>query len=204
LESTSHTVSIVSNSVQSEVQAQSPAAIAALIEALLFVADEPVSLERLANALTTDVATVDAAIELLRVQTAERGIRVQRKGLRVQMVTAPETAGMIERFLGLDLSGKLSPAALETLAITAYRQPITRADIDAVRGVNSDSVLRSLMTKGLVEEVGRLDQAGRPILYGTTFEFLQHFGLQDLSQLPPLEPDATESVGVAAHETTRP
>jgi len=115
-------------------------------------------------------------------------MRLQRKGQRVQLVTAPEAAGVIERFMGLDLSSRLSPAALETLAIVAYTQPITRSDVDGVRGVNSDSVLRSLTTKGLIEEIGRLDQAGRPILYGTTFEFLQHFGLSDLSELPPLEP----------------
>jgi segregation and condensation protein B len=160
-----------------------------LVEALLFVADEPVSLERLAAVLLVEPAMLDRAITELQANSAARGIRVQRKGQRVQMVTAPEAAPAIERFLGLDLASRLSPAALETLAIVAYRQPVTRADVDAVRGVQSDSVLRSLVNKGLGEEVGRLDQAGRPILYGTTFEFLQHFGLQDLTQLPALEPE---------------
>ena len=94
--------------------------------------------------------------------------------------------------LGLDLSGKLSPATLEALAIVAYKQPVTRSEVDAVRGVQSDYVMRSLVSKGLIEEIGRLDQAGRPIIYGTTFEFLQHFGLTDLSELPPLEPDEFE------------
>ena len=102
------------------------------------------------------------------------------------MVTAPEAAGYVRRFLGLELTGKLSPAALETLAVVAYRQPTTRADVEAVRGVNSDSVLRTLINRGLIEEQGRLDQAGRPIVYGTTFEFLQHFGLSGIDQLPPL------------------
>jgi len=165
-----------------------PTSLAPVIEALLFVADEPTSLERLAQTLMVDETLVDQAVELLRGLYAGRGMRVQRKGRRVQLVTAPEAAAVIERFMGLDLSSRLSPAALETLAIVAYKQPITRSDIDGVRGVNSDSVLRSLMTKGLIEEIGRLDQAGRPILYGTTFEFLQHFGLSDLSELPPLEP----------------
>jgi segregation and condensation protein B len=89
--------------------------------------------------------------------------------------------------LGLELTGKLSPAALETVAIVAYRQPITRAEIEAVRGVNSDSVLRTLINRGLIEELGRLDQAGRPIIFGTTFDFLQQFGITSLEQLPPLE-----------------
>jgi len=169
--------------------------LAPLIEALLFVADEPASVERLAQTLMTDEATVEGALALLQEQSAGRGLRLQRKGQRVQWVTAPEAAGVIERFLGLDLSSRLSQAALETLALVAYRQPITRADVDAVRGVNSDSVLRSLVTKGLVEEVGRLEQAGRPILYGVTFEFLQHFGLTALTDLPPLEPSQAETGG---------
>jgi segregation and condensation protein B len=90
----------------------------------------------------------------------------------------------IERFLGLEISGKLSSASLETLSIIAYRQPVTRAQIEAIRGVNSDSVLRSLIRRGLVEEVGRVETVGRPILYGTTFEFLEQFGLQSLQELP--------------------
>jgi segregation and condensation protein B len=112
---------------------------------------------------------------------------LQRKGDRVQLASAPEAAPYIERFLGLDLTARLSPAALEVLAIVAYRQPITRAQIEAVRGVSCDAVLRTLVSRGLLEEVGRLEQAGRPILYGTTFQFLQHFGLNTLSDLPPLK-----------------
>jgi len=139
--------------------------------------------------LIVDEEVVLNALEELGRQCEQRGLRVQRKGHRVQLVTAPHAAEAIERFLGLDLSGKLSPATLEALAIVAYKQPVTRADVDAVRGVQSDYVMRSLVSKGLIEEIGRLDQAGRPIIYGTTFEFLQHFGLTDLSGLPPLEPD---------------
>lgn len=164
----------------------------ARVEALLFVADGPVSTERLVASLMTQIEEIEEAIESLRRSGLTRGVRLQRKGQYAQLVTAPELAGDIERFLGLDLSGKLSPAALETLAIIAYKQPITRAEIDSIRGVQSDSVIRSLVSKGLIEEVGRLEQAGRPIVYGTTFEFLQYFGLQDLSQLPPLEPGEEE------------
>jgi segregation and condensation protein B len=134
---------------------------------------------------------VEEALQLLAQEYTERGLRLQRKGKRVQMVTAPEAADHIRRFLGLEFTSKLSPAALESLAIVAYRQPITRAQVEAIRGVNSDSVLRTLVSRGLIEEQGRLDQAGRPFLYGTTFEFLQQFGLASLDQLPPLEESHT-------------
>jgi segregation and condensation protein B len=157
-----------------------------LVESLLFVADEPVSVDRLAAVLEVSPGQVEQAISELNDEYAGRGLRLQQKKQRVQMVTAPEAADWIRRFLGLELTGKLSAAALETLAIIAYRQPVTRGDIEAVRGVNSDSVLRTLIHRGLVEEQGRLEQAGRPIIYGTTFEFLQEFGLSSLDQLPPL------------------
>ena len=98
-----------------------------------------------------------------------------------------EAGPAIERFLGLEISGRLSTAALETLSIVAYRQPVTRAQVEAIRGVNSDSILRSLIRRGLLEEVGRAETVGRPILYGTTFEFLQQFGLGELRDLPNWE-----------------
>ena len=157
-----------------------------LIESLLFVADEAVHIDRLVGALEVSAEEVEEALQVLAPKYAHRGLRLQRKGSRVQMVTAPEAAGVIRRFLGLESGSKLSPAALETLAIVAYRQPITRAQVEAIRGVNSDSVLRTLTNRGLIEEQGRLEQVGRPILYGTTFEFLQQFGLESLDQLPPL------------------
>lgn len=159
-----------------------------LIESLLFVADEPVPVERLAAFL--QVTPEDARIltrELAFEYEQQRGLRLQFKGQRVQMVTAPEATEVVRQFLGLELESKLSPAALETLAIIAYRQPVTRAQIEGVRGVNSDSVLRTLINRGLVEDMGRLEQAGRPIIYGTSFGFLQQFGLSSLEQLPQLE-----------------
>jgi segregation and condensation protein B len=158
----------------------------AQLESLLFVADEPISLERLASILQATPEQLEETLRVLNHDYAGRGLRLQRKGHRVQMVTAPEAAEIVRRFLGLEHTGKPSPAALETLAIVAYRQPITRADIEAIRGVNSDSVLRTLINRGLIEEQGRLEQAGRPIIYGTTFDFLQHFGLSSLEQLPRL------------------
>lgn len=162
------------------------------IESLLFVANEPVLLDQLASVLEVTPEQLEEALKVLSYEYAYRGIRLQRQGQRIQMVTAPEAADPIRRFLGLELSGKLSPAALETLAIVAYRQPVTRAEVEAVRGVNSDSVLRTLINRGLVEEQGRLEQVGRPIVFGTTFDFLQQFGLSSLDQLPPLRTGQTE------------
>ena len=160
----------------------------AKLESLLFVASEPVAIEQLAAVLESDSEQVEDALQDLVHEYSGRGIRLQRKGQRVQLVTAPGAADVVRLFLGLELSGRLSPAALETLAIIAYRQPVTRVEIELVRGVNSDSVLRTLVQRGLIEELDRLDQPGRPIVYGTTFEFLQQFGLVSLEQLPPLTP----------------
>jgi len=158
-----------------------------LLEGLLFVADEPVTVSRLALALDVTTDDVETALVALQEAYANRGVRLQRFGQRVQLVSAPDTASYIERFLGLELQSKLSPAALEALTVVAYQQPVTRAEVEAVRGVNSDSVLRTLVSKQLIEEVGRMETVGRPILYGTTFEFLQFFGLQTLDDLPSLE-----------------
>jgi len=162
-------------------------ALTALLESLLFVADEPVSVARLSKALDVTPGQVEQALRELEKSYQSRGLRLERLGSRVQMVTAPEAAPIIERFLGLAERRRLSPAALETLAIIAYRQPVSRPQIEAIRGVNCDSVLRTLLAAGLVEEVGRATTVGRPLLYGTTFTFLQHFGLNKLSGLPPLE-----------------
>ncbi len=167
-------------------QSQPSLSLAARVESLIFVADEPVSTERLASALEVSEAEIEAAIEQLEHAYQGRGVRLQRKGDRVQMVSAPEAAPYIERFLGLELTTRLSPAALEVLAIVAYRQPVTRAQIEAIRGVSCDAVLRTLVSRGLLEEAGRLEQAGRPILYATTFQFLQYLGLRSLDELPPL------------------
>ncbi len=157
-----------------------------LLEALLFVADGPVNLEDLARASQRDRSSVEQALQRLSATYAGRGLRIACAGSEVRMVTAPDAGPAIERLLGLSSSGRLSVAALETLAIVAYRQPITRAQIEAIRGVNSDAVLRSLVAKSLVVPVGRLEQAGRPVLFGTTFEFLQYFGISSLDALPTL------------------
>jgi segregation and condensation protein B len=158
----------------------------ALVESLLFVAEGPVTPARLASALDVPTGEVEDALTALAEEYRFRGLRLQRDEGRVQIVTAPEAASHIEHFLGLSMDGHLSTAALETLAIIAYRQPITRAEIEAVRGVDCGGVLRTLIHRGFTHQVGRLEQAGRPIIYGTTFQFLRYFGLESLDDLPPL------------------
>ena len=157
------------------------------VEALLFVAAEPVPPAQLATALDVSPAAIETALKELEDAFQMRGLRLQRFGGRVQLTTAPELAEPIERFLGLEATSRLSRAALETLAVIAYQQPVTRPQVDAVRGVNSDGVMKSLLNKGLIHEMGRTDSPGRPILYGTTADFLQHFGLNSLTELPALQ-----------------
>ncbi len=176
----------MSNEINAE-QGRSLAEVAILLESLLFVAPEPVKISILADALEESVERVEEALSELMAGQAGRGVRPQRFGERVQMVTAPEATTAIERFLGLDLTTKLSPAALEALAIIAYKQPVTRAQIDELRGVASDGVLRTLIHRNLVEQGERLEQAGRPFQFRTTFDFLQHFGIQSLEDLPSIE-----------------
>lgn len=168
----------------------------ASLEALLFVAPGTVTSSQLAEALQRKPEEIDAALQCLaKTYDAGRGIRLQSFGGRHQLTTAPELAPLIEKFLGLEATARLSRAALEALAIIAYRQPITRPGIDAIRGVNSDGVLKNLLIKGLVQEVGRAEGPGRPILYGVTSEFLQHFGLSSLKELPVFDEDASAAPG---------
>lgn len=164
------------------------------LEAMLFVAAEPVAPSQLAAALDVAISVVERGLNELDASLAGRGLRLQRHAGRVQLTTAPELAELIERFLGLEATSHLSRAALETLAIIAYQQPVTRPQIDAIRGVNSDSMMKSLLNKGLILESGRTDGPGRPILYSTTPEFLQHFGLNSILEMPPLaKPEEEET-----------
>ena len=156
------------------------------LESLLFVSAEPAEIAQLAGALDVKASEVEAALDELTERCKARGVRLQRRGQRVQFATTPEAAPYVEKFLGLTATTRLSQAALETLAIIAYRQPVTRAEIEALRGVDCDGVLRTLMARQLIGEVERLDTVGHPIRYGTTFEFMRYFGLQRLEDLPPL------------------
>ena len=169
--------------------------LSAKLEALLFASPGTVTPAQLAAALDVPTGQVERELKALTqvYEDEGRGIRIQRHRGRVQMTSAPTAAPEIERLLGLEAGGRLSNAATETLAIIMYEQPATRPQIDAIRGVNSDSVLRSLLVKGLIQELGRAETPGRPILYGVTSEFLQFFGLSSLAELPPLNLEELEA-----------
>ena len=179
----------------SESENPTPLDIPAALESLLFVSAEPVAPSQLAAALQVSTSAVEQGLKQLDGELQTRGLRLQRHGGRVQLTTAPEMAETVERFLGLEATSRLSRASLETLAIVAYQQPVTRPQIEAVRGVSSDGVMKSLLGKGLVQEVGRTEGPGRPILYGTSPDFLQHFGLNSLMDLPPLDLPEVENGG---------
>jgi segregation and condensation protein B len=170
-----------------------------VIESILFVADDPVEVSALARVAGRREDEVAEAIEMIAAEYQARGLRIQRTGSAVQMVTAPEASPFVEEFLGVDEDQRISHAALETLAIIAYKQPISRQVVEAIRGVNCDRALASLKARGLVMEVGRASTAGRPYLYGTTFRFLEHFGLEKPSDLPPLP--AVEESGARSQES---
>lgn len=156
------------------------------LEGLLFVAERPLARREIASLAGVDAETVDARLGDLEVELAERGVRLLVAGDRVALATAPEAGSLVARYVGAE-GVRLTPAALETLAIVAYRQPVTRSVIERIRGVDSDYVVRSLLHRRLIVEQGRSDAPGRPFLYGTSFEFLERFGLTSLDELPPVE-----------------
>ena len=158
----------------------------AQLEALLFVAERPLTRREIATVAGVDRATVDARLGDLEVALADRGVRLVLSGDRVELVTAPDAGALIARYVGAD-AVRLSPASLETLAIVAYRQPVTKSAVERIRGVDSDYTIRTLLHRRLVVELGRADAPGRPFLYGTDFEFLERFGLMSLDELPPLD-----------------
>jgi segregation and condensation protein B len=160
----------------------------ASLEALLFVAEKPLSRREIGALAGVDGATVDERLGDLEVSLRDRGLRLLSVGDRVELVTAPEAGALVARYVGAD-AVRLSPASLEALAIVAYRQPVTKAAVERIRGVDSDYTMRSLLHRRLIVELGRSNAPGRPILYGTAFEFLERFGLESLDDLPPLEAD---------------
>jgi segregation and condensation protein B len=162
------------------------------LEAVLFVAPVSVNLSQLATALEISEAEVEQGLKLLDADYKRRGLRLQRHAGRIQLTTSPEVGEVVERFLGLEITSHLSQASLEALSIVAYQQPVTRPQVDSIRGVNSDGVMKSLLHKGLIQDVGRAPGPGRPILYASTPEFLQHFGLSSLEELPPMEVEQDE------------
>jgi segregation and condensation protein B len=161
-----------------------------IVEALLFASETPLHPSEIARASDTlDVAAVESAIEELRgeYERDERAVQIYKLGDGYQILTRPEYAPYLERFDSIPKVSRLSQAALETLAIIVYRQPVSRIEIDEIRGVNSGPVLRTLQERELIEVVGRAEGLGRPLLYGTTARFLEHFGLQGLKDLPQPE-----------------
>ena len=180
----------------SRAPAPDPAQLRALVEALLFVSDGPVAIGALARTLDVTPRRIELTIEALDGALEGHGVQLQQGPEGVQLVTAPEAAEVVEHFLGLESARRLSTAALETLAVIAYRQPVTRAAIEAIRGTSSDHVLATLRARGLIERVGRAAGPGRPSLYGTTQRFLEHFGLLRASELPGLD-EFAERLGVA-------
>jgi segregation and condensation protein B len=171
----------------------------AFYEALLFVAERPLTLAELAEQGSVPRTQAEAALGTLEseLDSADRGLRLQRHDDAYQLVTAPDVGERLAGFAAREVV-RVTPAALEALAIVAYRQPCTRSEIDRVRGVDSDYVVRSLLHRRLITEVGRRDTPGRPILYGTTFTFLERFGLTSLDDLPVLSSPAAGLVAVAS------
>lgn len=156
-------------------------------ECILLVGGGPVTVPQLQAVLGVTPETVRAVLWELQQDFAGRGLQVQEVAGGYQLCTRPELSEYVQRFLQLEHREALSQAALETLAIVAYRQPVTRAEIEAVRGVRSDHVLETLTERHLIREISRRPTLGRPILYGTTEAFLRHFGLKDLRDLPPMQ-----------------
>ena len=175
------------------------------VESVLFVAEKPVSRSELGRVTGATPRQVDAALAELGASYEGTGLRLQHDGDEWQIVTATEMAPFVASYLGADRL-RVSPASLETLAVVAYRQPITRADVEAIRGVNCDQTIYTLTQRRLIEERGRREVPGRPILYGTTWEFLECFGLSSLDELPRvLTPEGVAVAGsgrVADAQTT--
>jgi segregation and condensation protein B len=155
------------------------------LEAILFVAEQPLSTAELAELAEVAPGTVATALTRLAETLEGRGIALQELEGSWQLTTAPGVADRVRRYAERS-EGRLSPAAVEALAVVAYQQPVTRGDVERVRGVDSDSVMRSLLHRRLIVEAGRRDTPGRPILYRTTFTFLERFGLESLEHLPLL------------------
>jgi segregation and condensation protein B len=186
-----------------------------LLEALFFVSDEPLATAVLAQELEVDRRAADALCERLARELDDRGsglvLRNVAGGWR--LFTHPDTAPVVERFVLSSRQARLTKAALETLGIVAYKQPVTRHQISAIRGVNSDGVLRALVDRGLIEEAGRDETPGRPLLYATTPAFLERLGLPSLASLPSLAPllgadadapDGSEDGGQEPDDTVDP
>jgi len=163
--------------------------LSAIIEAILFVSGDPVRVDALAHAMNLTTSELSEALAALgdHLSLENRGIQLNRSGETVFLSICPKYAKQVEDFLQPLQKQPLSQAVLETLSIIAYRQPVTKGDIEAVRGVKCDYSVQTLVNRGFIEECGRRETLGRPILYQTTDKFLQHFGIQTLDELPSVD-----------------
>jgi segregation and condensation protein B len=184
--------------------------LAPAIEAILFSSNRPLRVRELQQVTDTDRETIERALDELRESLSQRGLMLQRHHDQVQLVTRPELAAYVRRALRPEVTGRLSTAAYETLAIVSYQQPVARSKIEEIRGVNSDGVLSNLELRDLVREVGRGTGPGQPKLYGTTIRFLRMLGLESLDDLPFPEtqslpaPPAEEPAVPGEEETSSP
>ncbi|MDQ2942613.1 MAG: SMC-Scp complex subunit ScpB [Candidatus Dormibacteraeota bacterium] len=158
--------------------------VSAALEAILFSSNRPLKLRELQQATDSDRTAIDQALEELRESLDGRGVMLMRHHDEIHLATRPQYASAVRRALRPEVSGRLSPAAYETLAIVAYQQPVPRSRVEDVRGVNCESVLTNLELRDLITEVGRGSGPGQPKLYGTTMRFLQVMGLESLDHLP--------------------
>jgi segregation and condensation protein B len=177
-----------------EVKAVAADELPAVMEALLFVADEPQPLAALARAAGVSDQLARKALEQLAAGLEGRGLRLMEDARRFQLVSAPQYAPYVDQMLGTGPGQRLSRAALETLTIIAYRQPCTRAEIEAIRGVNSDKLVSTLEQRGLIDNVGQSEGPGKAKLYRTTMKFFEHFGIRSAKELPPLPRDEEPEV----------
>ena len=165
-----------------------------VLEAVLFAAGEPVAISELTGLLDLSKAELTQELETLQAAYADRGIRLVFDNKTAQLVTAPEMGDYLARYLQSELRGKLSPAALETLAIIAYKGPVTRPEIEQIRGVQSAQPVRTLAIRGLITEVGRKKEPGRPMLFDTTIELYKHLGISGRDELPQLPAEIVEKL----------
>ena len=172
-----------------------------VLESILFVADKPVDIGLLSRITGHEADVIGLVVDEIGADWQGRGVRVQRSGTAVQMVTAPESTPYVQAFLGVDEEQRLTHAPLIVLTIIAYRQPITRPAIEKILGKSCDYSVAALKARELITEVGRSNGPGRPYLYGTTFRFLEHFGLEKPEDLPPLpELDLAAAVAEIAED----
>jgi segregation and condensation protein B len=178
-----------------------------VIDSILFVADGPVEVRTLARLVEATPDDINAALDELAEDSQTRGIRIQRTGQSAQMVSASETAPFVQSYLGIDEHQRLSPTVLVTLTVIAYKQPVTRGEVERILRKNCEYSVMMLKARELITEVGRAEGPGRPYLYGTTFKFLEHFGLEkpeDLPPLPELEVAAAAAAEAAEDQETAP